>query len=198
VTSLQARGARSISKSSSVTASIAQLLRDLRGRQGPSGCGGIQRERHPYPADSALRVIPPPGAPTPHCVWSVELSPATPGSAPRSGRRWATPAGSAAPTTPSGTPGSTSRSTPQMDVAALGTWPGKARPCCAGHCRRPRSTPDVPAPPTTPTSSRSKPASTGNSRCCRWPASSPGAATTPCATSTSRSSPPQPDRITAA
>ena len=76
---------------------------------------------------------------------------------------------------------------------AINTWPGKDPRCCAGRCMRPRSTPDVPAHPTTPTSSRSRPVSAASWRCCRWPANSPAAATTPCATSTTRSSPLPPD-----
>jgi Transposase IS116/IS110/IS902 family len=79
---------------------------------------------------------------------------------------------------------------------STGHLAGKHRRCCAGHCMRPRSTPDAPARPITPTSGRSRPVWAGSWRCCRWPASSLAAATTPCATSTTRSSPPLADPST--
>jgi transposase len=84
-------------------------------------------------------------------------------------------------------------STPPTGAAPAAGWPARARSCCAGHCMRRPSTPDAPAHPTIPTSSRSRTASMGNSRCCQSPASSPGAATTPCAAWAIKSSPRLPD-----
>ena len=60
----------------------------------------------------------------------------------------------------------------QVAVAApLGAWPGKVLSCCAGPCTRPLCSPGGPVPPITPTSGRSRNASTANSLCCPWPGS---------------------------
>ena len=74
---------------------------------------------------------------------------------------------------------STSPSMPLTASAAPGTCRARAPRCCAGRCvRRPRP-PPVPARPTLPTTSRSRPARAATGPPWRWRASSPAECATP-------------------
>src|SRR5215208_4081112 len=86
---------------------------------------------------------------------------------------WAMPAGLSAATRWCATRGWTSPSMPLTASAAPGTYRARAPRCCAGRClRRPRP-PPVPARPTMPTTSRSRPARAATGPPWRWRASSP-------------------------
>jgi len=99
-----------------------------------------------------------------------------------------TPAGSPPPGTACATPAWISPCTPPTANVPAGTWPGKARRCCAGRCLRPPSPrPSAPAPTTT-TTPRSPPGWGRTGPPWPWPASSSAAPTTCCASSATRRS----------